>query len=184
MEYKEIIEKIEPELEKTVNFLERELTKVRAGRVSISLMEDLEVDCFGQKMPLKQLAAISTPEPRQIVVQPWDDSYIESIQRAMEKASLGASPIVDKKIIRLTLPPLNEEYRQRLVKILGEKKEEARKTIRHWRDESWKEIQERTKAGEISEDSKFRAKDKLQELIDEYNKKIENISEKKIKEIS
>lgn len=183
MDYKEIIDKIKPELDKVIDFLDRELAKIRTSGASISLIEDVMVDCFGQKMPLKQLAAISLPGPRQILIQPWDDSYIESIQKALEKASLGVSPIVDKNLIRLSLPPLSEEYRQNLVKILSEKKENARKTIRHWREEAWKEIQERFKAGEISEDNKYKGKDKLQELIDEYNEKVEEKVEKKNKEI-
>ena len=183
MEYQEIINKIKPELEKVISFLDRELSKVRTSGTSISLIEDIQVDCFGQKMLLKQLAAISAPEPRLIVIQPWDDSYIESIQKALEKANIGANPIVDKKIIRLSLPPLTEEYRQSLVKLLSEKRENARKTIRHWREEAWKEIQEKFREGELSEDAKYKGKDKLQELIDEYNEKVDNKVEKKKKEI-
>ena len=183
MDHKEIIEKIKPELDKVIEFLDRELAKIRTSGASISLVEDIMVDCFGQKMPLKQLAAISIPEPRQIVVQPWDDSYIEAIEKAIGKASLGISPVVDQKKIRLSLPSLSEEYRQNLAKILSEKKENARKTIRHWREEAWKDIQENFKTGEISEDNKYRGKDKLQELIDEYNEKVEEKVEKKKKEI-
>jgi len=183
MEYKEIIEKIKPELNKVITFLEREIGKIRAGRASVSLIEDIEVDCFGQKMSLNQLSAISTPESRQILIQPWDDSYIESIQRALEKANVGVSPIVDGKNIRISLPPLSEEYRQKLIKVLSEKKEEARKTIRRWRDEVWKEIQDKTRSGEISEDNKYRAKDDLQDLVDDFNDKIDKIADKKKREI-
>lgn len=183
MNYKEIIDKIKPELDKVIDFLERELAKIRTSGASVSLIEDIPVDCFGQKMALKQLAAISLPGPRQILIQPWDDSYIESIQKALEKASLGMSPVVDKNLIRLSLPPLSDEYRQNLIKILSEKKENARQTIKHWREEAWKEIQERFKTGELSEDNKYKGKDKLQELIDEYNEKVEEKVEKKKKEI-
>lgn len=183
MEYKEIIEKIKPEMEKVINFLERELTKIRTGRASPSLIEDTIVDCFGQKLPLKELAAISSPEPRQIVIQPWDKSYIESIEKALSRSSLGVSPVVDKDLIRISLPPLSDEYRKNLLRILSEKQEEARKTIRRWREEVWDEIQEKFKTGEIREDDKFRAKDELQKLIDEYNEKIEKIGERKKKEI-
>jgi ribosome recycling factor len=183
MEYQKTIDKVKPELDKVLIFFESELAKIRIGRASISLIEDIEVECFGQKMFLKQLASISTPEARLIVIQPWDDSYIESIQKALEKANLGANPIADKKIIRIYLPPLSEEYRRDLIKIISEKKENARKTLRHWRDEIWKEIQNKERAGEISEDDKFRAKDKLQDLVDEFNEKIDKISEKKEKEI-
>jgi len=183
MDYKEILDKIKPEMDRVVDFLDRELAKVRISGASIPLIEDILVDCFGQKLSLKQLAAISLPEPRLIVIQPWDSSYIESIQRAIEKASLGASPIVDQKIIRISLPPLSEEYRQNLVKIISEKKENARQTIRHWREEGWKEIQDKFKTGELSEDNKYKGKDKLQELVDDYNQKIEEKADKKRKEI-
>lgn len=183
MEYKEIVDNIKPELDKVISFLERELAKIRVGRASVSLVEDIIVDCFGEKLPLKQLAAISSPEPKQIVIQPWDKSYVESIEKAISNSSLGTSPVVDKDIIRVILPPLSDDYRKTLVRILSEKQEEARKTIRHWRGEAWEEVQNETKAGEIREDDKFRAKGELQKLVDEYNKKVEEIGERKKKEI-
>lgn len=183
MEYKEIIEKIRPELEKVIRFLEGEVAKIRTGRVSPSLVEDIQVDCFGQKLPLKQLAAISCPEPKQILIQPWDKSYIEGIEKALSQSSILASPIVDKEVIRINLPALTEEFRKNLLRVIAEKQEEARKTIRRWREEAWKEIQEGFKEGKIREDDKFRAKDELQELIDEYNKKTEDLGEKKKREI-
>jgi len=183
-DYKEIIEKTKPEMEKVISFLERELAKIRTGRASVSLIEDIVVECFNQKFPLKQLAAISSPSPKQIVIQPWDKSYIEPIEKAISQSSLGAGPIVDKDLIRISLPPLSEEYRSNLLRVLSEKQEEARKTIRHWRGEAWEEVQEKTKDGDIREDDKFRAKDELQDLVDEYNKKIEEMGERKKKEIS
>jgi len=183
MGHKEIINKIKPEMDRAIVFLERELTKIRTGRASVSLVEDLIVECFGQKFPLKQLAAISSPEPKQIVIQPWDKSYIEPIEKAISKSSLGVSAIVDKDIVRVNLPPLSDEYRKTLSRVLSEKQEETKKTIRHWRGEAWEEIQEKTKEGEIREDDKFRAKDELQKLIDDYNKKIDEMGERKKKEI-
>jgi len=181
--YKEIINKIKPELDKAVNFFERELMKIKGGRASPSLVEDVVCDCFGQKFPLKQLAAISIPESRQILIQPWERSYIEGIVRALENTGIGANPIVDKDVIRINLPSLTEEYRKNLIKILNEKKEDAKRTIRYWRDKAWDEIQERTRKGEIREDDKYKAKDELQEIIDQYNKKIDDLGEKKKKEI-
>jgi len=183
MTYQEIIDQIKPELEKVINFLEREVAKIRTGRASPSLIEDILVDCFGQKLPLKQLGTISCPNPRQIIIQPWDKSYIEAIEKAVSRSSLGMSPVVDKDVIRLSLPLLSEEHRKNLLKILSEKQEEAKKTIRRWREEAWDKIQEEFKEGKIREDDKFRGKDKLQELIDEYNEKVEKIGERKEKEI-
>ena len=182
--YKEIINKIKPEFDKVIGFLERELAKIRTGRANPSLVEDVIVDCFGQKFPLKELAAISTPGPKQILIQPWDKSYIPGIVSALENTGVGASPIVDKDTIRISLPPLNEEYRKGLAKIVSEKQEETRKTIRHWRERAWDEIQTKTKEGEIREDDKFRAKDELQKMVEDYNKKIEEEGERKKKEIA
>lgn len=181
--YKEIIDKIKPELDKVINFFERETAKIRAGRASPSLVEDIIVECFGQKFPLKQLAAISSPEPKQIIIQPWDKSYIEAIEKAISESSLGVTPVVDKNLIRISLPFLSEEYRKNLLRILSEKQEEVRKTIRRWREKAWHEIQEGFQGGDIREDDKFRAKDELQELIDEYNTKVKEIWNRKKKEI-
>jgi len=182
--HQEIIDKIKPELEKTVNYLERELSKIRTSRANPSLVEDVVVDCFGQKFPLKQLAAISAPQAKQILIQPWDKSYIEGIVSALEKTGVGASPVVDKDVIRINLPPLNEEYRKNLSRIISEKQEESRRTVRKWRQVAWEEIQMAAKEGKVREDDKFRAKDGLQDLVEEYNNKIEEIGEAKKKEVS
>lgn len=179
MDFRKIIEKIKPEMKKALNYLDRELSKIRGGRISPSMIEDIEVECFGKKMPLKQLAAISTPEPRQILIQPWEESYLEPIEKAIRKSEIDLSPVVDQEVIRINIPPLTQEKRKNILQILSRKKEEARRTIRHWREEAWKEIQQKEKEGEISEDHKFRAKDKLQELVDEYNEKIEKKVENK-----
>ncbi len=182
--YQEIIDKIKPELDKTLDFLEKELAKIRANRASVSLVEDIEVECFNQKFTLKQLAAISIPKSREIVIQPWDKSYIEYIEKAITISSSGINPIVDGELIRISLPPLSGEYRESLLRLISQKKEEARQTIRKWRGEAWEEVQKLTQEGKIREDDKFRAKDRLQELIDDYNEKIEKLTENKKKEVS
>jgi len=181
--YRQIIEKVKPELAKAMSFLEKELAKLRTGRASTSLVEDIMVPCFGQNLPLKQLGAISISEPRQIVIQPWDKSYIEPIIGAFSKQNMGLSPVVDKDVIRINLPLVDEEYRKNIVKIVSEIEEEAKKTIRKWRDEAWDEIQEKFKEGIVREDDKFRGKDELQKLIDDHNKKVEEAGERKKKEI-
>jgi len=182
--HQEIINKIKPELDRVINFLEGELSKIRTSRATPSLVEDVVVNCFGQKFPLKQLAAISTPETKQILIQPWDKSYIEGIVQALEKTSIGVNPIVDKDAIRLTLPPLTEDYRKDLLRLLAEKQEQARQTIRRWREQAWGEVQIGFKQGKIREDDKFRAKDELQDLVNDYNKKIDDLGEKKKREIT
>ncbi|XOB41632.1 MAG: ribosome recycling factor [Candidatus Nealsonbacteria bacterium] len=181
--FKEIINKIKPELDKTINFLDRELAKIRTGRVSASLVEDLMVDYYGKKTPLKQVSSISTPGPRTLCIQPWDHSILLNIEKAILESNLGINPIVEKDLIRLSLPPLSEEYRKNLLRVLNEKLEAARLTLRRWREEAWRQIQEGFRQGKIREDDKFRAKDELQELIDEYNQKIKEMEERKKKEI-
>ena len=182
--YQEIIKEIRPELEKVVNYLERELQKIRTERASPSLVEDVEVECFGQRLTLKQLAAISIPQSREIVIQPWDKSYIEDIVKALERNSrVGVNPVVDQDLIRINLPPLSEEFRKDLVRFISEKQEEVKKTIRRWRDEAWRQIQEGFKEGKIREDDKFKGKDKLQDLVKEFHEKIEKMVEKKKSEI-
>lgn len=182
--YKDIIDKIKPELDKAIAFLDKELQKIRTERASPSLVENIEADCFGQRFPLKQLATISIPKPREIVIQPWDKSYIEDIVKALEKnSSIGTVPVVDKDVIRVRLPSLSEEFRKDLIRFISEKQEVIRKTIRRWRDKAWGEIQEAEREKKISEDDKFKGKDELQELIDEYNEKIEKMIKTKKKEI-
>ena len=180
--YKEIIQKIKPECDKAVNFLNGEMAKIRTGRASPALVEDIVVDCFSQKFPLKQLAAISIPEARQISIQPWDNSYIPGIIAALERTGIGANPVVDQNLIRINLPSITADYRQQLLRLVSEKQEETRKTIRKWREKAWEEVQTGFQNSQIREDDKFRAKDELQELVDDYNKKIEEIVEKKKKE--
>lgn len=182
--YKDIIDKIRPELEKAVGFLEKELQKIRTERATPSLVENIEVDCFGKKFPLKQLATISVFQSREIVIQPWDKSYIEEIVKSLEKnTSIGAAPVVEKNAIRIRLPSLSEEFRKDLIHFASEKQEIVKKTIRRWRDEAWREIQDAEREGKISEDDKFKGKDELQELIDECHEKIEKMIENKKKEI-
>ncbi len=181
--HKEIIQKIKPELDKVLSFFEKEALKVRTGRASPSLVEDIQVECFGSIYPLKQLAAISIPEPRQILIQPWDKSYVESIEKALSKSGVGSSPIVDKDVIRIVLPSLSDEYRKDLLRLLAAKHEECRKTLRHWREMAWDEIQEKTKEGKIREDDKFRAKEELQKMIEDYQSRLDKVQENKQKDV-
>lgn len=183
MTYKEFVDNIRPEFDKAFKFLESEIGKIRTSRASGALVEDISVSYMGENYTVKQLAAISTPQPNQIVIQPWDASYIESIEKAISNAGLGVSTAVDKTVIRITMPLLTEEYRKNLVKILNEKAEESRQTMRRWREDAWNKIQAAQKAKSLSEDDKFRGKDELQKLIDEYNKKIKDFIAKKEQEI-
>lgn len=159
------------------------MAKLRTGHATPAMVDNTLVDCFGQKFPLKQLAAITCPDAKTIIIQPWDKSYTEGIVASLSRGSLGASPVVDKDIIRINLPPLSEEFRKEMQKMLSQKLEQAKVTIRHWREKAWEEIQTGFKNGEIREDDKFRGKEDLQKLVDEYNEKIDQAGEKKEKEI-
>jgi ribosome recycling factor len=164
--------------------LEAEMAKIRTSRASPALVEDIEVSAFGSKFTVKQLGSISTPANNQILIQPWDSSYIEPIQKAIEVSGLGMSAVADGSGIRLSLPLLTEEYRHQLTRTLNEKAEQSKQTIRRIREDCWNRIQDAQKAKEITEDDKFRGKEELQKVIDEYNKKIKDLIDRKLKEIS
>ncbi len=180
--YKKIIEDLKPELEKTINHLKDALLKIKTGRATPAIIEDIEIDCYNQKFPLKQVASISVPQPRTLLIQPWDKSITRDIEKSIRNKS-SFSPVVDGEIIRITIPSLTEEQRKEYCKIIADQSEEARISVRLHRERVWKMIQEMERKGEIREDDKFRAKDELQELIDEYNKKIEEMKKNKESEV-
>ncbi|MEK7598787.1 MAG: ribosome recycling factor [Patescibacteria group bacterium] len=181
--YNEIINKKQPEFEKAVEHFKEELNQLRTGRASAALVENLNVDYYGAKSPLKQVASISIPEPRTIVISPWDKGSLVNIEATIRESQLNLNPMNDGQVIRINIPPLNEERRKELVKVLNQKTEEAKITVRRIREEIWSEIQKMEKEGEIGEDEKFIGKDKLQEAVDSYNKIIEEVREKKEKDI-
>ncbi len=181
--YKEIINRIKPNLERSLEKFKEELGTLRTGRATPALVEAVEVECYGSRMPLKQLAAISVPEPRILMVQPWDTNIVKEIEKAISTSRSGLSVATTGDLIRISIPPLDEESRKELVRALNQKMETARISIRSIREQAWKEIQDKERTGEIREDDKFRGKDELQKLIDEYNKKIDELSGAKEKEI-
>lgn len=183
MIYKDIFKKYDDEFKRTLEFLKNELQKLRAGLASPSLVEDVVVDYMGTKLPMKQIGSISCPEPRQIVIQPWDKSCLESIERAIRDSELGLSPVVDSDVVRINMPVMTEDYRKDLKKNISQKKEAARQTIRRWREEAWREVQKKVTNNELTEDDKFKAKDELQKLVDTANKEADEIADKKEKEI-
>lgn len=181
--YAEIIQKKRGEFDKAIEHFQGELSKLRTGRATPSLIEDVKVDYYGTKTPLKQMAAISSPDPRSLMVQAWDRSVLALIENAIREADLGLNPNNDGVVIRINIPTLTEERRKDLVKVLNQKAEECRIAVRAIREDCWKEIQELEKEGLINEDDKFKAKDKLQEVVDEFNKKIEEVRAKKEQDI-
>jgi ribosome recycling factor len=178
-----IISESKPKMEKAAERFREEIGKLRTGRASSAIVENLIVDYYGSKSPLKQIASINVPEPRLIVIAPWSKDNLVDIEKAINEAGLGLNPTNDGQVVRIATPPLNEERRTELVKVLGKFAEDARVLVRQGREEAWDEIQELVKSGELAEDDKFKGKEKLQKIVDEYNKKIEEIREKKEKEI-
>ncbi len=183
MDIKEIIRETGAEFDKIISFYENDISGIRTGRATTSLVENILIDSYGSKLPLKQVASINVPGPRIITVQPWDRTLAPVIEKAIAQSDLGINPVTDKDSINIPLPPLTEEFRKNLTKILNEKSEEARVSLRRVREDAWKKMQESFREGGIREDDKFKGKDDLQKLIDEYNEKIEKITDKKIKEI-
>lgn len=176
-------ELLKPKLNNILEHLKNESASLRTGRASPALVEDLEVEYYGAKTPLKALASIASPEPRQIVIQPWDKNVLGPIQKAIQSSPLGINPIAGKDMIRLVIPSLTEERRKELIKLLGRHLEDARIQVRREREDALKEIDRKEKAKEISEDEKFRKKDEIQKMVDEANKKIGEIGSAKEKEI-
>lgn len=180
--YKQLLDNLKPEFEKTLAFIKTEFAKVKTSRANPLMIEDIEIECYNQKFPLKQLASITAPQSRLLVIQPWDKTVLQDIEKGIRNKS-GFSPIVDGDIIRINIPALNEEQRKEYVKIISEKSEEVKISIRLHRERVWKEIQEMEKAGELREDDKFRAKNDLQKMVDDFNEKIEDLKKNKESDI-
>ncbi len=178
-----MIEAKRGDFDKAVSFLEGELLKLRTGRAHPGLVEDLLVDYYGTMTPIKQMASVSVPEPRQILISPWDKGALAKIEATIRESDLGLNPLNDGVGVRVVLPALTEERRKDLVKVLNTKAEEARIAVRSVREDIWKDIQEAEQNGEMGEDEKFRGKEDLQKVVDEYNARIEGLRDKKEQEI-
>lgn len=175
--------KIKSRGEEIKEWLKKEFISLRTSRATPVLIENILIDSYGSKTPLKNVASITVEDARTLRVTPWDHSVLKSIEHAIVGSPVGISPIADKNSIRLTMPELTEERRNALIKVIIEKMEEAKISLRKARDEIWQDIQNKEKKGEIPEDDKFRFKDELQKVIDKIIKDLEEISERKNKEI-
>ena len=160
-----------------------EIAALRTGRANPALVENLPIDSYGVKTPLKHLASISIEDARTIRITPWDASVIKNIEHSVSVSDLGIQPITDKQSIRISLPSLTEERRKSLIKTLSAKLEEAKISLRLEREKVWKDIQEKERNGEISEDDKFRFKDELQKIVDKNSEELETIAKNKENEI-
>jgi len=171
------------ELKKVEEFLSKEYSQLNIGRASPIVLDGVSVESYGSHVPLKNVANISIEDPKTLRIAPWDKSQVKDIEKAIVASNLGLSVATDDGGIRVIFPQLTTETRQSLVKVLKEKLEEARITVRRERERIWKDVETREKQAKITEDEKFRAKDDLQKVIDEVNKNLEASFEKKQKEV-
>jgi len=174
---------LKQKFEKIIEHLKGEMSLLRTGRATPALVENLLIEYMNQKFALKQLASISVIQPNIIVIEPWDKGSLDFISKAIVSSSLGMAPIAEKDTIRLALPALTEERRKQLIKLLHEKLEESRVSLRREREDAWRDIQRDEKEKSISEDAKFKAKNELQKLIDDYNQKVKDLGDQKEREI-
>ena len=170
-------------MEKTVAVFRSELSKLRTGRASVSILDIVRVDYYGTQTPINQMASVSTPDPRQIVIQPWDTKSLPLIEKAVLSSDLGLTPVNDGKIVRISIPPMTEERRKSLAKLIGKLLEEARVSIRNIRRLAIDELKKSEKDKKISEDDSKTLQKKVQTITDEYIKKVDDLAEKKNKEI-
>ena len=173
----------EEKMDKTVNNLKKEYLGLRTGRASASLLEPVFVEAYGGKVPINQVANISVPESRLITVQIWDESLIQSVERAIRNSELGLNPMIEGNNIRIPIPELSQERRIEIVKVASKYSEEAKVTIRNIRRDAMDKIKDEEKQKLISKDDSFQFSEKIQKLTDKYVDKIEDIFQDKEKDI-
>jgi len=179
----DIYQETKESMGKTVEALKRELQRIRTGRASLSVLDGIKVDYYGTATPLNQMATLAVPESRLITIQPWDASVIKDIEKAILKSDLGLTPSNDGKILRISIPPLTEERRKELVKVIHKICEDHKVTVRNIRRDSNDLLKSLKKDGDISEDEAFRSQDEVQKITDEHIKLIDECYSEKEKEI-
>lgn len=180
---KQVIANAKDKMQKAIQAYSRELASIRAGRANASLLDRVLVEYYGVPTPVNQLAGISVPEPRLLVIQPYDKSILGEIEKAILKSDLGLNPTSDGNIIRLAIPPLTEERRKELVKVVKKEAEEAKIAIRNIRRDANDDLKKLEKNGDITEDEHRGFADEVQKLTDDHIKKIDDMTKEKEKEI-
>lgn len=180
---KDVLKELEKDMKASIGHFRKDLSKLRTGRANLSLFEDIKVDYYGSLTPVNQTATLAVPDPTLITVQPWDPSLLDTIDKAIRSADLGLNPINDGKMLKIPIPPLDEERRQEMAKHIKKMLEDEKTVLRNMRRESKEMIEELEKEKEITEDDKFWGYDKLKEVNEEYTKKIEDLAAAKEKEI-
>lgn len=181
--YKDLISQRKKDFDAAFEFAKSEAAAIRTGRANPSLVEDIQVEYMGSRLRIKELASISTPEPKVILIQPWDTGALAGIEKAIRESSLGLNPVNDGHLIRLTLPALTEERRKEFIKVLNQKMEEARIRVRQIREDVLKKVQTEVREKKGREDDIRNAKEELQKIIDDLHKKIEEVAKKKESEL-
>lgn len=179
----DILLETEEKMIKTEDFLQHEFAGVRTGKASAALVENIMADVYGAQMRIRELAGITTPEHRMILIQPWDANSVHPIEKAIQKANLGLNPSVDKKVIRIVIPELSEERRHEFVRAAKKMTEDARVAIRHERREAIERLKKESKGGGITEDDLLHAEKEVQKLTDQYIAKLDAHLAHKEKEI-
>lgn len=179
----ETYEETRDRMAKSIESLQKEMKRVRTGRASLSLLDGVRVDYYGTLTPLNQMASLSVPESRLMVIQPWDVSVIKAIEKGILKSDLGLTPSSDGKLVRIAIPPLTEERRKELVKVVNKICEDYKVAVRNIRRDANEMVKELKKEGEISEDEAFKAQDEIQKITDEYVGKVDEVYAAKEKEI-
>jgi ribosome recycling factor len=182
-EAKSFEQRVNLEMDKPIKHFERELAAIRTGRASTSVIEGVKVDCYGQIMPLKEVATLAAPDARLITIQPWDKTIIGAIEKAIQMSDVGITPVNDGTVIRLQLPMMSESRRNDLIKILHKKAEEGRINVRNIRKEYHNQIREAEHKHTISEDFAKRLSDSLQKITDGFVKRVDEMSKKKENDI-
>ena len=179
----DVYEDARERMQKALDALENDYRRLRTGRASVSLLDGIKVEYYGTTTPLNQLATLTVPEPRSILIQPWDNSIIGEVEKAILKSELGLTPMNDGKLIRINIPPLTEERRRDLVKVIKKKSEDAKVAVRNIRRDANEMIKDLKKEKEISEDEQFRGQEEMQKITDDFIKKVDVIYSAKEKEV-
>jgi len=180
---KEELKELERKMKVSAEHFRNELSKLRTGRASISVFEGIKIDYYGNLTPINQVATLGVPDPSLITIQPWDPNFLEPIDKAIRAGDLGLNPINDGKTLKIPIPPLDEERRREIAKHVKKMMDDEKTALRNMRRETKEVIEFLEKEKEISEDDKFWGYDKLQEITNEYSKKIEDLAQAKEKEI-
>ena len=180
---KDVLRDLENQMKVSVEHFRKDLSKLRTGQANLAIFEGIKIDYYGSLTPINQVATLGIPDPTLITVQPWDHSFLEAVEKAILATDLGLNPINDGKTLKIPIPPLDEERRKEMAKHIKQMMENEKTALRIMRRDAKEMIEELEKEKEITEDDKFWGYDKLQEVTDEYTKKIEEISNTKEKEI-